>query len=98
MDDLWMLIQKTYGLAGILILSPLVLAFLTFKENAKLHKNVLEAAKDVSEAQKQRVEDAKGVTSKLVELVASQTTTNREIATTLGRIEAVLTRLDRDRS
>ncbi len=90
-----MLIQKTYGMAGILVLSPLLFAFLTFKENGKLHKCVLEAAREVSEAQKQRVEDAKGVSSKLVELVASQTTTNREIAITLGRIEAVLNRLDR---
>jgi hypothetical protein len=83
------LITKTYGLVGLLMLSPIMACIFLFRENQKLHKEQLDAMTTLAnaiqtsnelalEAQKMRVTDAQSVAQKLLDAMMKQTETNKE--------------------
>ena len=104
MEELILLVQKTYGLAGVLLLSPLLATIALWRANASLHKDliktqeqaraeVVKATETATEAQKQRVKDAQDINLKLIEVVKEQTALNTETNLALERIGDVLNEL-----
>jgi hypothetical protein len=97
MDDLIQLIVKSYGIVGLLILSPMITTVYLWRETVRLNKehNELQAAhmkfiddlgQRVVAAQEKRVLDSQGVTNKLVEMIANHTTAQKETNIALDRV------------
>lgn len=89
-----MLVYKTYGLVGLLLLAPVVVSVYLWRENKALHKETarqIQVANDrVQAAIQQRVVDAQSITNKLVEIVSEQAAVNRETNLALDRLETKL--------
>ena len=79
MEELLLLIQKTYGLIGIFLLMPVLGLVAVWRQNIKLQK-------DVAEAQKLRVKDAQDINAKLIDIVKEQTGLSTETNLALERI------------
>jgi hypothetical protein len=79
MEELLLLIQKTYGLIGIFLLMPVLGLIAVWRQNIKLQK-------DVAEAQKLRVKDAQDINAKLIDIVREQTGLSTETNLALERI------------
>lgn len=86
MEEIFLLIQKTYGIAGLVLLSPFVGLVIVFRHNIRLQTEVVKATKETVEAQKQRVKDAQDVNTKLIEVVKEQSSLNTETNLALERI------------
>lgn len=97
MEELVHLIAKTYGIVGLLILSPMVAAVYLWRDNVRLNTKVADMAeahaKSVDDlgqrvvgAQEKRVADSQGVTEKLVEMIGDHTSAQKETNTALDRI------------
>jgi hypothetical protein len=86
MEEIFLLIQKTYGIAGLVLLSPFVGMVVFFKQNTQLQSAVVAATKGEVEAQKQRVKDAQDVNVKLIEVIKEQSALNTETNLALERI------------
>lgn len=93
MDSFIKLISETYGLAGLLILSPLIGMIYLWKHNQQLQTTIQELNDKVVEAQKQRVEDAQKVTEKLVEMVSEHAGLAKETNLALDRVGDTLSLL-----
>ena len=76
MDELVTLVLKTYGLAGVILLTPTLLLMLAVKENRRLHDAV-------TKAQEQRVADAHAQSTVMISLVREQTKLTSENVTLL---------------
>lgn len=79
MEELLLLIQKTYGLIGLFLVMPVLAAIALWRQNVKLQK-------DVAEAQKLRVKDAQDINAKLIDIVKEQTGLSTETNLALERI------------
>lgn len=79
MEELLLLIQKTYGLIGLFLVAPIGALIAVWRQNVKLQK-------DLSEAQKLRVKDAQDINSKLIDIVREQTGLSTETNLALERI------------
>jgi hypothetical protein len=94
MQELIELIQKTYGLVGLLIFLPAVFAVWVFKAYQKQVKDRQTDNKEwedkLEKVQEQRVQDAQAITTKLVEIVSEQSGLNRETNMALERITEVM--------
>lgn len=94
MEDLLILIGKTYGLVGLLIVAPffgLFVVWTEYKKHIRETAATLAAANIRSEeAQKQRVADAQSITTRLMEMVEEQSSLNKETNLTLNRIGEML--------
>lgn len=86
MEEIFLLIQKTYGIAGLVLLSPFVGLVIVFRHNIRLQTEVVKATKETVEAQKQRVKDAQDVNTKLIEVIKEQSSLNTETNLALERI------------
>lgn len=102
MDELLDLLLKTYGIAGFLVLLPAVAAWLFWKQNNKLHAEVVQQMTVALEAQKQRVEDqaarvadTERMMAKLLEIVREQTALNTETNSILARLSESVDKLER---
>jgi hypothetical protein len=78
-EELLLLIQKTYGLIGLFLVAPIIALVFVWRQNVKLQK-------DLSEAQKLRVKDAQDINSKLIDIVREQTGLSTETNLALERI------------
>lgn len=79
MEELLLLISKTYGLVGLFIVAPVGALVVVWRHNVKLQK-------DLAEAQKLRVKDAQDINSKLIDIVREQTGLSTETNLALERI------------
>jgi len=89
-EEIFMLVYKTYGLVGLIILAPGVACVFLWRENKNInaaHIRQLQAANDrVSAALQQRVVDAQAITNKLVEIVSEQAAVNKETNLALAQL------------
>lgn len=83
MDELVQLIAKTYGIAGLIMLSPFVMLGYVWKNNVKLHDQV-------SKVQEARVNDAKAMSDRMLELVGEQAGLNKETNIVLDQVRDLL--------
>jgi len=94
MDELFTLIYKSYGLVGILVISPVVACIYIWRENKALHlataRQIAASHERVASALQQRVTDAQSITNKLVEIVSEQAAVNKETNLALDRLETKL--------
>lgn len=97
MEELLLLIQKTYGLVGIFVVAPLIALIVVWKQNSKLQNEVVKAKDKEVEAQKQRVKDAQDINIELIKLVREQTSLNTETNLALERIGDALNELQTQR-
>lgn len=86
MEEIFLLIQKTYGVAGLILLSPFAGLVIVFRHNIRLQTAVVEATRGEVDAQKQRVKDAQDVNVKLIEVIKEQSSLNTETNLALERI------------
>lgn len=86
MEEIFLLISKTYGIAGLILLSPFAGLVIVFRQNNRLQQAVVAATKAEVEAQKQRVKDAQDVNVKLIEVIKEQSSLNTETNLALERI------------
>ena len=86
MEEIFLLISKTYGIAGLILLSPFVGLGLMYRQNIRLQGDVVKATKENVESQKQRVKDAQDISNKLLEVVKEQSSLNTETNIALERI------------
>lgn len=89
MDELIALIAKTWGIAGLLILFPIFVVVLLYKENRRLHS-------ERHETDQQRVKDAQDVSAKMMSMAQEQASLNKETNMTLEKVGDLLAVL-RDR-
>jgi hypothetical protein len=108
MDEIIQLIAKTYGVVGIIILSPMISTIYLWKENSKLHAEALamaakhadrldETGTRVTESQDKRIADAQGIMNRLMEMVSAQSALNKETNLTLDRVGDMVSMLLNDR-
>ncbi len=91
MEDLILLVQKTYGLIGLILFSPVAATVFLWIENKSLTRLLVsntEAAHDkLAGVQAHRVDDAKAIMEKLMLIVSQQSSINEETNCALERIE-----------
>ena len=78
-----MLISKTYGIAGLIMLSPFLGLFVVWKNNIKLQN-------DLAKVQESRVNDAKATTEKMLTLVEESSGTAKETNIALDQVRDLL--------
>jgi hypothetical protein len=115
--ELFELIQKTYGIAGLILLAPFGTTYLLYKDNKALRKENSDLQKEhaaeldktndqwtekfmaandkVVAAQVSRVQDAQGISSKLIATVSEQSALNRETNIILDRLTDYLPKRER---
>lgn len=90
MEEVLLLVYKTYGMVGVILLAPAVACIFLWRENKNLnnaHIRQLQAANDkVAAAINQRVVDAQAITNKLVEIVSEQAAVNKETNLALAQL------------
>ena len=90
MEELFQLVVKTYGLAGILMLAPVVALKLMWN-HAKDLQSKLEAAQErVNAVHAQRVTDAQQVAEKLMRVMQEHSELSRETNIALDRVGDML--------
>lgn len=86
MEEIIVLVQKSYGLLGVFLVLPLVAVIVVWRQNVKLQDKVLKAHEDTTDAHKQRVKDAQEINVKLIDVLKEQTGLNIETNLALERI------------
>lgn len=93
------LILRTYGIAGLLILLPVISTIVLWRQNKALHDEVVTQTNQAVEAQKQRVEDQnkrvadnERMMQRLIDVVREQTVINTEVRVVLERLDAFVDR------
>ena len=99
MEELIQLILRTYGIAGLLLLLPVVAMVVLWRQNKALHDEVVTQTNQAVEAQKQRVEDQnkrvadnERMMQRLMDVVREQTVINTEVRVVLERLDAFVDR------
>ena len=96
MEELFNLIVKTYGVAGVIMAAPVVLVKYLWDDNKKL-RDSLQAANDrVNETHAKRVEDAKEVAERLMTMVQEHSELSKETNIALDKVGDLLTVLQRE--
>lgn len=90
MPELVDLFVKTYGIIGLVFLAPYVAAVYLWKDNRALHKEVVAKTELASAVQALRVEDAKQISEKLIEIVSENTSQARETVTAMDRVREMI--------
>lgn len=98
MEEILLLVQKTYGLVGVFLVAPVLALVVVWRQNLLLQRETLKAKNEVVEAQKQRVKDAQDISSRLIDLVQEQTGLNTETNLALERIGDALNELQTQRT
>lgn len=104
MEELVQLIAKTYGIAGLIMISPFVMLGYVWRNNAKLQadiskvheqRNAIQEQRnaDVSRVQEARVNDAKQISEKMMELMEEQAGLNKETSIALDQVRELLTKI-----
>lgn len=93
MDELLLLIQKSYGLVGVILFLPVFATIHLARENRTLQLAVVKATEQATEAQKQRVADSQAISTQLINVLKEQAALNTETNIGLERIVDVLSEL-----
>lgn len=97
MDELVQLIAKTYGIAGLIMLSPFIMLSYVWRSNIKLHTEVSKIQElrtaDITKVQEARVNDAKQISDKMMELVEEQAGLNKETSMALDQVRELLMKI-----
>jgi hypothetical protein len=96
MEELLLLIQKSYGLIGVILFLPVIGLVVVWKQNTKLQAEVVKATKGAGEVQEMRVKDAQAINMKLIEVVKEQTSLNTETNLALERLGDALNDLQNE--
>jgi predicted sugar kinase len=91
MDDLIQLVTKTYGLVGVILLAPFVLMKFLWSDNKSLRKQLADANERVVATQEKRIEDAKAISQKLIEMSSEHAGLTKETNIALDRVGDTLT-------
>lgn len=83
MEELIQLVIKSYGIVGLFLLAPLIAIVYLWRRNNKLDT-------DMSRIQELRVEDAKSVSAKMMEIVVEQAGLNKETNIALDQVRELL--------
>lgn len=83
MEELFKSVQQSYGLVGVILVSPLAGLIYIWRDNKNLQEQVIEA-------QKQRVTDAQAVTDKLIVMIQEQAGLAKETNIALDRLGNML--------
>lgn len=94
MEELIQLIAKTYGIAGLIMLSPFIMLGYVWRSNVKLHDQVATIQEQrneaVSKVQEARVNDAKAMSEKMMVLIEEQAGLNKETNIALDQVRELL--------
>lgn len=101
MDEIIQLVVKSYGIIGLLLLSPFVGIFFLWRQNQALSKDVaaltatsgtmlVASNEKIVEAQKQRVADAHAIMDRLITMVNEQSGLNKETNLALERLSDLM--------
>lgn len=104
MDELFALIGKTYGIAGLIMLSPFAGIIIVWRHNIELQKDKDDQNKANNEAvkvmqaalttvQESRVADAKAISEKILVFVAENAKVSSEISSALDQVRELLMRI-----
>jgi hypothetical protein len=91
MEELFNLIAKTYGIAGVLLLTPLFATLALWRQNQKLLVDFQAALERVNETHLKRAEDAKAVSDRLLVMVKEHAELSTETNLALDRVGDTLT-------
>jgi hypothetical protein len=101
-EDLLALIMKTYGIAGLLIVAPIIAVVFLWKNNNALQSQVVAQAALVAAAEKargddqsKRVADTERMAEKLLLVVKEQTALGSESNSLLERLVSSVDKLER---
>jgi hypothetical protein len=97
MGEVFDLFIKSYGIVGLVIISPVIAVVYLWRENQELHKQLREQAEAhaqrvdelgqrVVAAQEKRVDDSHKITTQLVEMISEHTGAQKETNLALDRI------------
>jgi hypothetical protein len=96
-EELIQLIAKTYGIAGLIMLSPFIMLGYVWRNNQKLHAEISkvqsERATAVEKIQEARVGDAKAMSEKMLVLVEEQAGLNKETNIALDQVRELLMKI-----
>jgi len=102
MEDIFQLILRTYGIAGLLILLPVLASVVLWKANREMQDKLLaqttvalDAQKSRVEDQSRRVEDTERMMQKLLDVIREQTALNAETNAALERLASSVDKLER---
>jgi len=101
MEEIIQLVVKSYGVIGLVMLSPFVGVWFLWKQNQKLHDQIaaltqasserlVAAGEKVVAAQQQRVVDAQAIMERLVTMVTEQSGLNKETNLALERVSDLM--------
>lgn len=97
MEELIQLVAKTYGVVGIIMLSPIagcVFLWRAYVGSLKDHRaSEQEWMKEIKETHNKRIEDAKEMAAGLKEIAVEQAQLNKETNIALDRINDTMTSL-----
>lgn len=104
MEELFLLIEKTYGIAGLIMLSPFVGLVVVWKHNVSLQKDIRSISKEntvlsekhaetIAKLQESRVADGKAMAEKILTLVEESAGTSKETAIALDQVRDLLMKL-----
>jgi uncharacterized protein YpmB len=85
-DEIFKLIVKSYGIIGLVLLSPFVAVFFLWKHTQRLQDKHEQALEKVNETHLKRVDDAKQVTDKLLVMVEEHAELSKETNVALDRV------------
>lgn len=97
MEELFTLIAKSYGLVGLVLLSPFVAMVFLWRNNQELHKELAAANEKIGAVKDQRVEDAKEVAASLLKMTAEHAALSKETNMALERVGDLLTVMQNSR-
>jgi hypothetical protein len=91
MEEIFKLIVRSYGIIGLVLLSPFVAVFFLWKHNQKLQDKHEAALDKVNDTHLKRVDDAKQISEKLMGMVQEHAELTKETNVALDRVGDALT-------
>lgn len=91
MENIVELIIKSYGVIGLILVSPLVAMKFLWNHNQQLQKDLQAANDKVVEVSNKRTEDAKAIAEKLMEMAGEHAGLTKETNMALDRVGDTLT-------
>jgi predicted sugar kinase len=89
-EELFQLIIKSYGLLGLVMLSPFVALKFMWSHAKDLQKDLKAANERINETHSRRVEDSKEIADKLMEMIKEHAELSKETNIALERVGDML--------
>lgn len=86
MEELLHLITKTYGIIGLILISPMFAMKFLWDHNKKLAEQLQAANDRVQEVSNKRVEDSKAIVDKLMQMSSEHASLSKETNLALDRV------------